>query len=111
MYYMRTRSAAPPIQFTVDQKVVQQVKEEREQLKRQQVKEEREQLKREPVAAVNGGEMASVANGEGGEGEGQEAENVVPMIDGKVDTESQAYKDALLVCSRENKEACAMCSA
>ena len=89
MYYMRTRSAAPPIQFTVDQRVVQKVKEEMELQKSQAM---------------------AVENVDGEEGEGEEGDGV-PMVNGKVDTESQAYKDALLACSRENREACAMCSA
>ena len=93
MYYLRTRSAAPPIQFTVDQRVVQQVREEREQLQNKAT-----------AAGVGQGEMVS------GEEE-KEEEGAVPVIQGKVDTESQAYKDAVQACSRENREACAMCSA
>ena len=97
---MRTRSAAPPIQFTVDQRVVQQVKEEQQQ-----------QLKNK-VVVTNGEEEEE---GEEEEGEGmngvESGEGAVPMVNGKVDTESQAYKDAVLACSRENKEACTMCSA
>lgn len=96
MYYLRTRSAAPPIQFTVDQKVVQQVKEEKEQMK-----------------------MSKMANGDQQE-EGEEeammmqegqTEGAVPIVQGKIDTESPAYKEALLACSRSNREACTMCSA
>lgn len=94
MYYLRTRSAAPPIQFTVDQKVVQQVKEEKEQ----QVK------------------MSEMVNGDQQE-EGEEVmqeeqtEGAVPLVQGKIDTDSPAYKEALLACSRSNREACTMCSA
>lgn len=93
MYYLRTRSAAPPIQFTVDQKVVQQVKEEKEQ-----------QMK---MAEVNGEQQAEV---EEAMQEGQ-SEGAVPLVNGKIDTESQAYKEALLACSLNNREACTMCSA
>ena len=96
MYYLRTRSAAPPIQFTVDQRVVQKVKEEKEQQRKTAVTNGAEEEEEEEMNGVEEGE---------GEGEG------VPMVNGKVDTESQAYKDAVLACSRENREACTMCSA
>ena len=86
---MRTRSAAPPIQFTVDQRVVQKVREEME-------------LQKSKALVVE--------EGDGEEGE-EGKEGGVPVVMGKVDTESQAYKDALLACSRENREACSMCSA
>ena len=100
MYYLRTRSAAPPIQFTVDQRVVQQVKEEKEQLKKIIVTDGAEaEEEGEGDEAMNG-----LENGEGEEGP------AVPMVNGKVDTESQAYKDAVLACSLENREACTMCS-
>ena len=92
MYYLRTRPAAQAIQFTVDQRLVQQVKEEKEQLKN----------KVAPEA------MGEAVGGQEVEGEGVGA---VPMAKGKVDTESEAYKEALLACSRENREACIMCSA
>ena len=80
----------------------------------QQVKEEKEQEQLKKMAVTNRAE-------EGGEGEEEEmngVENgeegevaVLPMVNGKVDTESQAYKDAVLACSLENREACTMCSA
>ena len=54
-------------------------------------------------------QVIAMENGDSEEGEGKEGG--VPMVQEKVDTESQAYKDALLACSRENKEACTMCSA
>ena len=67
MYYLRTRSAAAPIQFTVDQKVVQQAKSQKRETEAQKVEED--------------------------------------------DRDSESYQEALLACSRENKEACIMCSA
>ena len=99
MYYLRTRSAAPPIQFTVDQKVVQQVKEEKQQMKKKVLSSSEEN-------EVDGEVEQEQVNGVEDQREGE-----VPMVDGKVDTESQAYKDAVLACSRENREACTMCSA
>lgn len=59
MYYLRSKAAAAPIQFTVDQKVVQQVQKQKEM----------------------------------------------------EDKENEAYKEAALACSRQNREACIMCSA
>jgi ribonucleoside-diphosphate reductase subunit M1 len=119
MYYLRTRSAAPPIQFTVDQRVVQQVKEEKEQEQEQLKKivvtngaeegEEEEQLKK--MVVTNGAEEGVEEEEMNGVENGEEGEVAVPMVNGKVDTESQAYKDAVLACSRENREACTMCSA
>ena len=104
MYYLRTRSAAAPIQFTVDQKLVQQVKEEKQKREAEAVLVNGKGEEGHKEVLVNG-EMVNGGMVIGGmvNGEGEEEE-------GKVDTESQAYKEALLACSRENREACIMCS-
>ena len=137
MYYLRTRSAAAPIQFTVDQKLVQQVKEEKQKREAEAVLVNGKGEEGHEKVLVNGGmvnggmvnggmvngemvnggmvngEMVNggmvngeMVNGEMVNGEMEEEEEE----EGKVDTESQAYKEALLACSRENREACIMCS-
>ena len=99
--------------------MVQQVKEEKEQEQEQLKKmvvtngaeegEEQEQLKK--MVVTNGAEEGVEEEEMNGVENGEEGEVAVPMVNGKVDTESQAYKDAVLACSRENREACTMCSA
>lgn len=113
---MRTRSAAPPIQFTVDQKIVEKVKEEREQEeKKKKSKKRKISITDNDDDGVNGvTEKVVIGNGVTNGVEDEEEDGVeggVPMVKGKIDTESQAYKDALMACSRDNREACAMCSA
>ena len=163
MYYLRTRSAAAPIQFTVDQKLVQQVKEEKQKREAEAVlvngKGEEghekvlvnggmvngEMVNGEMVnggmvnggmvnggmvnggmvnggmvngemvngGMVNGGMNGGMVNGGMVNGEmvnGEMVNGEEEEEEGKVDTESQAYKEALLACSRENREACIMCS-